>query len=211
MSTHTLIVSPERELEPGARLQAKFTIDSHHAEGTAVSLRVAFASASVSPGSTVARWIVKPNDEIDFVVALSGNERSDAEAKSLPVIVPFPEPQRLPRAEGIHFPGLLRHLFLLRELLPEDVFSKKIHGQLDRLLIKLRLPNYLISERDLETPSAFWLERARQLPPETAYKRLLVATFHELSHLETAEFLHALQFTEKPELNAALDKLLEPA
>ncbi|MGA8532723.1 MAG: hypothetical protein WB615_01300 [Candidatus Tumulicola sp.] len=61
------------------------------------------------------------------------------------------------------FDGLVTHLFVLRAFLPDAVgdahaatlpaLHESLRGELDRLFIKLRLPNYVISPRDIETPS----------------------------------------------------------
>jgi uncharacterized repeat protein (TIGR01451 family) len=61
------------------------------------------------------------------------------------------------------FDGLVTHLFAVRALLPDAVgdthlgalraLREVLRDELDRLFIKLRLPNYVIAERDIETPS----------------------------------------------------------
>ncbi|MGH7738488.1 MAG: hypothetical protein ACREMP_11575 [Candidatus Tyrphobacter sp.] len=60
------------------------------------------------------------------------------------------------------FPSLVTHLFALRAFMPEaigsdrtsiEAVSQGIREDLDRLFIKLRLPNYSIAPRDVETPS----------------------------------------------------------
>jgi uncharacterized repeat protein (TIGR01451 family) len=61
------------------------------------------------------------------------------------------------------FGGLVTHLFALRAFLPDAVgdahgtalatLRDRLREELDRLFIKLRLPNYVIAARDVETPS----------------------------------------------------------
>jgi hypothetical protein len=61
------------------------------------------------------------------------------------------------------FGGLVTHLFALRAFLPDAIGDARCAGlsasrdllreELDRLFIKLRLPNYVIAARDVETPS----------------------------------------------------------
>lgn len=64
--------------------------------------------------------------------------------------------------EEARFPGLVTHLFALRALMPQAIgedgaslgpVSEGLREELDRLFIKLRLPNYAIAPRDIETPS----------------------------------------------------------
>ncbi|MDQ2662484.1 MAG: DUF11 domain-containing protein [Candidatus Eremiobacteraeota bacterium] len=65
--------------------------------------------------------------------------------------------------EEARFGGLVTHLFALRALLPESIgdldatavspVRESMRDVLDRLFIKLRLPNYAIAARDVETPS----------------------------------------------------------
>jgi uncharacterized repeat protein (TIGR01451 family) len=61
------------------------------------------------------------------------------------------------------FDGLVTHLFAVRALLPDAIGTTNcptlpavrdaLREELDRLFIKLRLPNYALAERDIETPS----------------------------------------------------------
>jgi uncharacterized repeat protein (TIGR01451 family) len=61
------------------------------------------------------------------------------------------------------FDGLVTHLFAIRAFLPDAIGSANcgsltavrdaLREELDRLFIKLRLPNYALAERDVETPS----------------------------------------------------------
>jgi hypothetical protein len=76
-------------------------------------------------------------------------------------------PERLARAlrflREARFGTLVTHLFALRVFLPNAIgdahcgalqsLQESLHEELDRLFIKLRLPNYAISARDVETPS----------------------------------------------------------
>lgn len=61
------------------------------------------------------------------------------------------------------FDGLITHLFAMRAFFPEAIGDTHVgslssmrdglRDELDRLFIKLRLPNYVIAARDIETPS----------------------------------------------------------
>jgi uncharacterized repeat protein (TIGR01451 family) len=61
------------------------------------------------------------------------------------------------------FGGLVTHLFALRAFFPDAIgdahagtvssLRELLRAELDRLFIKLRLPNYVIAPRDIETPS----------------------------------------------------------
>lgn len=76
-------------------------------------------------------------------------------------------PERLGRTlrflDEAHFGGTISHLFALRALLPDAIgdapaaplgaLRELLRGEFDRLFIKLRLPNYAVVPRDLETPS----------------------------------------------------------
>jgi uncharacterized repeat protein (TIGR01451 family) len=77
-------------------------------------------------------------------------------------------PERLARAlrvlDEAHVGGLVAHLFAIRAFFPDAVGDARggtigaqrdaLRETLDRLFIKLRLPNYAIAERDIETPSS---------------------------------------------------------
>ncbi len=62
------------------------------------------------------------------------------------------------------FGGLVSHLFALRAMLPDAIgdtpsgslssLRETLKETLDRLFIKLRLPNYVVAPRDVETPSS---------------------------------------------------------
>lgn len=62
------------------------------------------------------------------------------------------------------FAGLVTHLFALRAIFPDAIgdahlgalasMRETLREELDRLFIKLRLPNYVIAARDIETPSS---------------------------------------------------------
>ena len=65
--------------------------------------------------------------------------------------------------EEARFEGLVTHLFAIRAFLPDALgdahggalaaLRDALRDELDRLFIKLRLPNYAIAARDIETPS----------------------------------------------------------
>jgi len=76
-------------------------------------------------------------------------------------------PDRLSRTlrflDEARFGGAISHLFAIRALLPDAIgdahtgsigsLRDLLREELDRLFIKLRLPNYTIAARDIETPS----------------------------------------------------------
>lgn len=55
------------------------------------------------------------------------------------------------------FGGLISHLFAVRAFVPSgDAFEsvrEQLRDALDRLFIKLRLPNYVVAPREIETPA----------------------------------------------------------
>ncbi len=65
--------------------------------------------------------------------------------------------------EEARFNGLITHLFAIRAFFPETLgdthagsvtaIREMLRDEFDRLFIKLRLPNYVIAARDIETPS----------------------------------------------------------
>ncbi len=85
---------------------------------------------------------------------------------ALGVLVSF-TPERHARVlrflDEARFDGLITHLFALRAFFPEVIgdahvgsvesMREGLRDELDRLFIKLRLPNYVIAPRDIETPS----------------------------------------------------------
>jgi hypothetical protein len=139
------------------------------------------------------------------------------------------------------FGGLITHLFAIRAFLPdeiEDADERALHDvretlreTLDRLFIKLRLPNYVIAPRDLETPAGkaalgalldsipaseaasvrdrWWAALARLIPPNgdglQNYRTLLIAAIDDLPPVEEVAFIDALQRKAYPVLDAALD------
>jgi hypothetical protein len=127
------------------------------------------------------------------------------------------------------FGGLVTHIFALRAFFPDSVgdahggavaaLHDALREELDRLFIKLRLPNYTIAPRDIETPSLrATIERvvhdaciARGVPAESpAVSVVLRGSFepeemHELAErLGGAELAGALPW-------AALARLLPDA
>ncbi len=98
-------------------------------------------------------------------------------------------PERLARTlrflQEARFEGLVTHLFALRAFLPEAIgdthfgtlttLRDALRDEFDRLFIKLRLPNYAMATRDIETPSLrSTIDRflhdalsARGIPPES--------------------------------------------
>jgi uncharacterized repeat protein (TIGR01451 family) len=141
--------------------------------------------------------------------------------------------QRLGRVvlllEEARFGGLVTHLFALRSFLPDAVgdthtsalpaLKELLRDELDRLFIKLRLPNYVIAPRDIETPSVrATIERvlrdaaaARGAPPDApdaslAFRGAFDSTeLRDLAdRLEEAELASALPW-------AALARLLPNA
>jgi len=90
------------------------------------------------------------------------------------------------------FNGLVTHLFAMRAFFPEAIgdahvgavtsMREMLRDELDRLFIKLRLPNYVIAPRDIETPSfRATVERllhdvsgARSVPAETPGSTLVL-------------------------------------
>jgi hypothetical protein len=99
------------------------------------------------------------------------------------------------------FDGLITHLFALRAFFPEAIGDTHISAvssmrdvlreELDRLFIKLRLPNYVIAPRDIETPSMrATLERllhdvaaARGVPAETPNVAVILRGMFDPSEL----------------------------
>ncbi len=106
--------------------------------------------------------------------------------------------------EEARFDGLITHLFALRALFPEsvgDAHIGSVHAtremlreELDRLFIKLRLPNYVIAPRDIETPSlratlerlAHDLQSARGIPSETPGAELVLRGSLDAADLSAA-------------------------
>lgn len=128
------------------------------------------------------------DDDAPQYLALNGR------ARGVGTIVAFTDErlQRTLRFLGeAQFDGLITHVFGVRAFFPDAVGDR--HGTalaaqrdamrevLDRLFIKLRLPNYAIVPRDVETPSSrATLERflgetaqARGTPPEPPAARIL--------------------------------------
>jgi hypothetical protein len=138
------------------------------------------------------------------------------------------------------FNGLVTHLFALRAFFPDNIpgadeeavheVREALRESLDRVYIKLRLPNYVIAPRDLETPAGKaaledllasidveepatlagrWAALARLIPGDgealTHYRQLLTGAFDELANADDVAFIDALQRKTYPVLDAALD------
>ncbi len=107
------------------------------------------------------------------------------------------------------FDGLVTHLFALRAFLPDAIgdthagtvtaLRDALREELDRLFIKLRLPNYVIAPRDIETPSLrSTIERvlhdagaARGVPAEPAAASVVLRGSYEPVEIqELTERLH---------------------
>jgi uncharacterized repeat protein (TIGR01451 family) len=122
-------------------------------------------------------------------------------------------PERLAKAlrfvDEARFGGLVTHLFALRAFFPDAIgdthagtlaaLRDAMREELDRLFIKLRLPNYVISPRDVETPSMrSTIERvlhdagaARGVPAEPAAASVVLRGSYEPSEIaEMSERLH---------------------
>ena len=106
------------------------------------------------------------------------------------------------------FGTLVTHLFVIRAFLPSaigdarspslDSLRESLHEELDRLFIKLRLPNYAIAPRDVETPSLratveqvlHEASQARGIPEEASTASTeLRGSFHPVELREMAECL----------------------
>ena len=106
------------------------------------------------------------------------------------------------------FTGLITHLFAIRAFFPDAVgggadgalreVRETLRETLDRLFIKLRLPNYVIAPRDLETSAA-----------RSALESLLgaVASDEPVPALAGSLVLHG--FCEEEELRALRDRLTD--
>lgn len=111
--------------------------------------------------------------------------------------------------EEARFPGLVTHLFALRAFMPEalgdehvalEPVSDGLREELDRLFIKLRLPNYAIAPRDIETPSlrasvkrlVHDAAASRGVPPGPQEASVVLrGAFDPSTMLELADRLHA--------------------
>jgi uncharacterized repeat protein (TIGR01451 family) len=99
------------------------------------------------------------------LAAGTGGEEAEL-SQSVGTLAAF-TPERLGRAlrflREARFGTLVTHLFAVRAFLPDAIgdahcsglvpLRDLLHDELDRLFIKLRLPNYAIAARDIETPS----------------------------------------------------------
>jgi len=153
-------------------------------------------------------WCIAP--QANFSPALTHYDRNVAD---LDVAVKAAMPRVVRFLNETRFPGLVRHLFALRVLLPEDTEWGKTRDQLDRLFIKLRLPNYEITERDIETSPRFWLEKTMLLGNENMefqlYRTALIDTFMAVENADLPAFRSKLQNGEFATLDAALDAICD--
>lgn len=120
---------------------------------------------------------------------------------------------RLPRTlrflDEARFDGLITHLFAIRAFLPEAIgdahlgsltsLHEMLRDSLNQPFIKLRLPNYVIAPRDIETPSLrssierllHDAENARGIPAETPGALVVLRGSIDAQALhEIAERLH---------------------
>ena len=100
-------------------------------------------------------------------VARSNGHTHASEEGTIDVVLAFDD-ARLTRAlrylRETRFSVLVDHLFAIRAFFPQSIgssdpaalreFSETLRETLDRLFIKMRLPNYVLAPRDIETPSA---------------------------------------------------------
>ena len=117
----------------------------------------AFALAQLSPGVPS-----EPEGVADAYESASAVEATETTA----TLTAFTA-QRVDRTARFlreaRFAGLITHLFALRAFLPDAIgdahcgalgaTKELLRDEFDRLFIKLRLPNYAIAPRDVETPS----------------------------------------------------------
>jgi uncharacterized repeat protein (TIGR01451 family) len=103
---------------------------------------------------------------LEATVLSSGHIRDALQSTGTGVALSL-SPERAERAQRFlaqaKFDGLVTHLFAIRALLPDAIGSANcpalpavrdaLREELDRLFIKLRLPNYALAARDVETPS----------------------------------------------------------
>ena len=139
--------------------------------GTAPSQRAIAGSDFVElpPATPVARTAEIPPPAVLSLSSSNGVKNGHAEAVAVaeaPVqLATSFDRERLERAlrflNEARFPGLVTHLFAIRAFLPDAApesmqrelaqVRESLRESLDRLFIKLRLPNYVIAPRDLET------------------------------------------------------------
>jgi len=122
-------------------------------------------------------------------------------------------PERLAKSlrfvDEARFGGLVTHLFAMRAFLPDSLgdthattlaaMRDAMRDELDRLFIKLRLPNYAIAPRDVETPSLrTTIERvlhdasgARGAPPDPPGAAVVLRGSYDPAEIaELAERVH---------------------
>ncbi|HVA26724.1 MAG TPA: hypothetical protein VNF68_00985 [Candidatus Baltobacteraceae bacterium] len=123
-------------------------------------------------GDTARTWYA-PVDDVPALASNngSGGEREDVIDGALAgdrvgVAVTFTSERHarvLRFLDEARFDGLITHLFAMRAFFPEAIgdthvgavtsMREMLRDELDRIFIKLRLPNYVIAPRDIETPS----------------------------------------------------------
>lgn len=99
--------------------------------------------------------------------AAHAHEEAERETHSVQLLAAF-DRDRLDRTMRFlgeaRFPGLVTHLFALRAFFPDGIggvgetplreLRETLRETLDRMYIKLRVPNYVLAPRDVETPAA---------------------------------------------------------
>ena len=119
------------------------------------------------PAMPVARGETAASSVLSLSASGNGHAGDDGESQVVETAIAF-DHHRLDRAlkflTEARFGGLASHLFALRAFFPDEAGTgaedaladvhTTLRETLDRLFIKLRLPNYVIAPRDLETSAA---------------------------------------------------------